>query len=177
MGLGAICLLVASAHSPIDYQPKTLIKELEKSGILDFSSLKEISLEDSAISESVNGKFFRIEAANANRYKYLYIGRVHSCRAGSCILVQDQSVETEYFDYYMLLDDNKTVQNVKIFNYQATHGHEVTAKGWLKQFIGYNGSEPLQVDKNIDAISGATISVHAITSDIEQKTEMFVELR
>ncbi len=49
----------------------------------------------------------------------------------------------------------------------ATHGQEITARGWLKQFIGYNGSESLKVDKNIDTISGATISVYAITSDIK----------
>jgi hypothetical protein len=62
------------------------------------------------------------------------------------------------------------VELVKIFNYAATHGHEVSAKGWLKQFAGYNGSDTLQVGKNVDAISGATISVYGITLDVQMKT-------
>jgi Na+-translocating ferredoxin:NAD+ oxidoreductase RnfG subunit len=38
--------------------------------------------------------------------------------------------------------------------------------------VGYNGSSKLQVNKNVDAIAGATISVHAITADIESKTDL-----
>lgn len=56
----------------------------------------------------------------------------------------------------------------------ATHGHEVSAKGWLKQFIGYNGNESLQVGKNVDAIIGATISVYGITRDIKEKTVLLM---
>ncbi len=44
------------------------------------------------------------------------------------------------------------------------------AKGWLKQFTGYDGSDTLEVGKNVDAISGATISVYGITLDVQMKT-------
>jgi len=60
--------------------------------------------------------------------------------------------------------------NVKVFNYQATHGHEITAKGWLKQFIGYTAKGNLNVGKTVDSISGATISVNGITSNIRMVT-------
>jgi Na+-translocating ferredoxin:NAD+ oxidoreductase RnfG subunit len=79
---------------------------------------------------------------------------------------------SEYFDYYILFDENKTVRKVGVYNYMATHGQEITAKGWLKQFTGYDGFAPLQVDKDIDAISGATISVYAITADIEHMSRL-----
>ena len=43
-------------------------------------------------------------------------------------------------------------------------------KGWLNQFIGYDGTKTLRVGKEIDSISGATISAYGITTDIQQKT-------
>ena len=52
----------------------------------------------------------------------------------------------------------------------------MTAKGWLKQFTGYNGTSQLEVNKNVDAISGATVSVYAITDDVIAKTEILGKL-
>lgn len=84
-------------------------------------------------------------------------------------------LENEYFDYCIYFDKDITVKTVKVTSYRATHGHEVTAKSWLKQFIGFSGKEELRPGKEIDAISGATISVYAITADIEHKTKVLKE--
>lgn len=81
-----------------------------------------------------------------------------------------ENYETEYFDYFILFDSECAIKLTRIYNYAATHGHEVAAKGWLKQFAGYNGTDTLEVGKNIDAISGATISVYSITEDVQLKT-------
>ncbi|SDC90801.1 FMN-binding domain-containing protein [Williamwhitmania taraxaci] len=178
--ISAICFVSALAQTSIDYQPKALLKTLQKAGITDVSTVKELTLPElKNLQQTLNGKFFKIETNNVSQYKYIYVGRVNSCRAGGCSITHSVNNigDSEYFDYYILFDKNKTVRVVTVFNYQATHGQEVTAKGWLKQFIGHNGSEPLKVDKNIDAISGATISVYAITSDIEMKTAILVKLR
>jgi len=65
---------------------------------------------------------------------------------------------------------------VRVFNYQATHGQEVSAKGWLRQFDGYDGSTVLKVGKDIDAISGATISVYGITRDVQERTRLLARI-
>ncbi len=156
----------------IHYQNNVLHRVLQKSGVPDFSNIQEISIKESVRQiDKLQGKFFEIQSGESP-YKYIYVGRVNSCRAGGCSIsfIIPKEGESEYFDYFILFDENKTVQLVRVFNYQATHGHEITAKGWLKQFIGHDGAKPLQVDKNIDAISGATISVNAITFDIEMIT-------
>lgn len=161
-------------QSDILYHNDELKKVLQKDGISGFSNISELPVTDAIKQQySLTGKFFRINS-DVSQYKYIYTGRVNSCRAGGCsnpVEIPGKG-ESEYFDYFILFDKNKTVRLVKVFNYQATHGHEVTAKSWLKQFIGHNGSKPLQVNKNVDAISGATISVYAITIDIETKTEI-----
>lgn len=173
--LGIFIFCCTYAQSDVNYKHKTITKALSKAGVTDMDSIEELVMPDSVFSSNqINGKYFLIKEENENHFEYIYVGRVNSCRAGGCSVSRDISStgSSEYFDYFILFDHKKTVQTVKVFNYQATHGHEITAKGWLKQFIGHNGSEQLQVDKNIDAISGATISVYAITADVEMKTEI-----
>lgn len=161
-------------QTAIDYQHKATIRLLQKNGIAGFSEISVLPMPDSIQRQyRLKGKYYTINN-NVNDFKYMYIGRVNSCRAGGCSIAVDASQNTasEYFDYVILFNTNKAVQQVKVFNYQATHGQEICSKGWLKQFIGHSYSNPLEVNKNIDAISGATISVYAITFDVEIKTEI-----
>ncbi len=177
--IGLMSSALAYAQTGVDFKPKALVKALQKAGLEDTSVIEEIKPEKDLYSaEGINGKYFLIKEDIENNYRYIYVGRVNSCRAGGCSIPGEManSAESEYFDYYILFNENKTVEAVKVFNYQATHGQEITARGWLKQFLGYDGSEPLVVDKNIDTISGATISVYAITVDVEMKTEILKKI-
>jgi len=166
--------VLAQTGMDINYKNKSLVKTLTKSGLTDISKVQEIILPDSLLSQPMKGKFFRIESENVSKYKYIYVGRVNSCRAGGCSISNNSSDDgnSEYFDYFMLFDKNKTVRLVQVFNYQATHGQEVTSRGWLKQFVGHDSSQKLRVNKNVDSISGATISVYVITNDVELKTKL-----
>lgn len=56
------------------------------------------------------------------------------------------------------------------------YGQAITAPGWLRQFNGYSGETTLDAGKNIDGISGATISVKVITGDIQQKTNLLKQI-
>ena len=166
-----LCAEPLFARSDIEYNNRSLKRELAKAEIKDFDEMEEIALPDSLKEAgNVEGKYFVLR--NNSQYKFIYVGRVNSCRAGGCSISSNSSKEgsSEYFDYYIIYDAQKTVKKVKVFNYRATHGHEITAKGWLRQFVGHTASGTLQVDKNIDSISGATISVYAITNDIQRKT-------
>lgn len=168
-------LVPVFSQADINYRHKTLVNVLKKAGVQDLNTLQEIELTKSTASaQPIMGKYFEIETENKNHFKYIYVGRVNTCRAGGCSISNNLSQEgnSEYFDYFILFDKSLTVQQVKIFNYQASHGHEITANGWLKQFVGFNGNKELAVEKDIDSVSGATISVNTITSDILHKTEL-----
>lgn len=160
------------SQDEVDYQPKMLERLLKD----DFNKLEEMEISDSLKQFIPNGKFFELENENSS-VKIVYVGRVNSCRAGGCSLPGAVSAgSSEYFDYFILFDNNKAVQLVKVFNYQATKGQEVTAKNWLKQFIGFRGESDLSVGKQIDGISGATVSVESITTDIKLKTDILNKL-
>lgn len=171
----SLALSVTSfGRDEIEYQNKRLINKLEKNGISGFSKLHEIDSNSKDRSAQI-GKFFEVENdVEGSSIKYVFVGRVNSCRAGGCCNTVEVSGngELEYFDYFIFFDSSKTVMLVEVYDYQATHGYEITAKGWLKQFIGFSGKDTLQVNKGIDGISGATISVFAITADVQEKTKL-----
>ncbi|PLX08086.1 MAG: hypothetical protein C0598_12535 [Marinilabiliales bacterium] len=107
--------------------------------------------------------------ANSNdTLGYLYLGRVNSCRQGGCAVNSlEENLAFEFFDYFMITDSDLRVKKVKIYNYQATHGHEVMSSGWLRQFKMYDGKQSLVYGKDIEAISGATISAKALNEDLK----------
>jgi len=171
---GLFIVLAGFCQNEIEYQNKRIMNGLKKSGISGFSQLEELNqiLKDHP---EIHGKFFRVlNGSEVSDVKYVFVGRVNSCRAGGCSnpVSSKVNLESEYFDYFMFFDSVKTVKLIEVYNYEATHGYEITAKGWLKQFAGFSGKDSLVVNKNIDGISGATISVYAITTDVQQKTKM-----
>ena len=175
---GLLIALASFGQNEIDYQNKRIISGLKKSGVSGFSQLEEINRNLNDHSE-IQGKFFRVlNHSEDSEVKYVFVGRVNSCRTGGCSNSSkiQANPESEYFEYCIFFDSEKTVKQVEVFNYQATHGYEITSKGWLKQFIGFSGKDSLEVNKNIDGISGATISVFAITDDVQQKTKMLKSL-
>ncbi len=158
----------------INFNPRQLQKEV--TGIFNNNVYKmtELSLRDTTIKSSLsNGKFFTIKSKEGEHI-IAYIGRIQSCRAGGCSNESNDWVDTghEYFDYFIIFDSLKRVIVVRVFNYEATHGQEVTIKKWLDQFGGYDGTSPLRAGKEIDSISGATISVNAIVDDVKEKTSL-----
>lgn len=160
--------------------PRRVSKSVEKAfGKENFllENLTENKTENFA--STYEGNFYRLkQTAKDETTGFLHIGRVKTCRTGGCEMPATTTdfSSSEYFDYIILFDKKPNIQLVKIFNYQATHGHEITARGWLKQFLGFSGRDSLEVGKEIDSISGATISVYAITSDVQYKTEKLKEL-
>ncbi len=161
--------VMAFSQEPINFFPKQLIREVSKGAKLTPADLTELG---EITESSAMGKFFSLNKKWNPSFSFIYIGRVNCCRAGGC---SNPNVHTtggvsEYFDYFILYNDSASVQKMKIFNYSATHGHQVTNAGWLKQFMDYTIDTELQVGKNIDAISGATVSVYGLVADVEEKT-------
>ncbi len=59
--------------------------------------------------------------------------------------------------------DNNGIERMRVLVYRESRGWEVQSPNFLRQFIGARlGKEP-QLDRDIDGISGATLSVRAMT--------------
>lgn len=171
-------LFITINRQPVDFQPPSLYRAIKKINNTSDFRMVEDSVFNSKHKNIIDGKvYIIIQSQTLQIVKFAWVGRVETCRAGGCDAPAPGgfSGSAEYFDYFILFDAQKTVRLVKIFNYQATHGYEVSAKGWLKQFIGYESMKPVRVGHDIDAISGATISVYQLVADIEQITRLLTD--
>ncbi len=159
----------------INYRPRLLLKVLKKYDVPGFEALQPLPVPHYG---PTPGKYFEIRTPGSE-VRYVYVGRVNSCRTGGCDdpgkPVDPKELESEFFDYFLLFDEAVRVRAVRVYNYEASYGYEITAPGWLRQFLGYDGTRELIVGKDVDAITGATVSVYAITADVEARTQQLQE--
>lgn len=148
------------SQTEIDYHHKSIKKTLQGYSINKLDTI----LYQYTIRNDNQGQFFKTDNSNNS---YLYIGRVETKRTPST----PQNNYTEYFDYLIIFDKNKRIEHLKIINYQASKGQAITNKGWLKQFIGYKAFDPLVIHKDIDVVSGATLSTNALIEDIKKRSK------
>lgn len=158
---------------------KIVKKAVKKTFGVEQFSLHQLKQSQKSKHNNLAGVFNKI-FSNDNLLGTMYNGRVNSCRIGGCSAegYEESTIDldTEYFDYIVMYNLQYQIKYVKIYNYNATYGYEITSKAWLKQFINYNGENALQLNQQIDGISGATISAEAMTNELSNKTLLLKNL-
>ena len=71
-------------------------------------------------------------------------------------------------DYAAALEPDGRVKGVEILEYRESYGSEITSHGWLQQFVGKTGRDPIAIDKDIRNISGATLSSQHVTEGVKR---------
>ena len=131
---------------------KKVEKEIKKTFDVENFEITKIIIADS-INKQLNKKIrednlFKI-SVEKKIVGYAYIDKAPS--------------KTDEFDYLILLDEALIVVKTKILIYREDYGGEIGSKRWLKQFIGKTAKDKLKYEKDIIAISGATISASSMT--------------
>ena len=67
----------------------------------------------------------------------------------------------DIFDYMVVFDNSIKIKHIKILAYREDYGGEISARRWLSQFYK-------REIKDVQAISGATISVNSLKQDISK---------
>jgi len=76
--------------------------------------------------------------------------------------------KTAQFDYLVIFDTDLRVIHSKVLVYREEYGGEIGSRRWLKQFLGKTAGDRVDHETNIDAISGATISVRSMTRSMDK---------
>jgi Na+-translocating ferredoxin:NAD+ oxidoreductase RnfG subunit len=136
--------------------PKNIEKKVHKE-VKEVFEVENFSLQIIAVNEQLNtslplkiGKdnLFKI-FSNDKMLGYVYVGTAPS--------------KTAIFDYMVMFDAELKVNKTKVLIYREEYGGEIGSRRWLRQFIGKSSADKLTYGDNIDAISGATISVKSMT--------------
>ena len=81
----------------------------------------------------------------------------------SNVLGKDQPIT-----FLVAIDPADRLKDVDILVYREPYGGEVAYEPWRRQFRGRSARDSLRVGKEIRSISGATISVHAVTLGVRR---------
>ncbi|MCB9094677.1 MAG: FMN-binding protein [Halobacteriovoraceae bacterium] len=69
-------------------------------------------------------------------------------------------------------NDSK-ISTVKVLQFSEDHGKKVAEDSFLSQFKNKDAKQPLQVGKNVDAITGATYSTNAVVEAVSKSQYAF----
>lgn len=140
--------------------PKSIHKKVQKE-VMNVFKVSTFSMESVSVSESVNAQLPSKITTN-NLFKLMdganLLGYAFTDKASS---------KTAQYDYLVLFDKDLKVIHSKVLIYREEYGGEIGSKRWLKQFLGKTGSDRVDIKTNIDAISGATISVRSMTKSMD----------
>lgn len=70
--------------------------------------------------------------------------------------------------FLVAVDRDDRLKDIDILVYREPYGGEVAYEPWRRQFRGARATDSLRVGKEIRSISGATISVHAVTLGVKR---------
>lgn len=70
--------------------------------------------------------------------------------------------------FLVATDPADRLRDIDILVYREPYGGEVAYDAWRRQFRGKSSDDQLEVGRDIRGISGATISVHAVTLGVRR---------
>ncbi len=79
--------------------------------------------------------------------------------------------------FLVATDSALHLRDIDILVYREAYGGEVAYEPWRRQFRGKGPDDPLKPDADIRGISGATISVHAVTDAVRRTLQDFLRWR
>ena len=79
------------------------------------------------------------------------------------------------FDYYIIFNAKTDILKIEILQYRENYGAEICSKRWLKKFNHISTSNYAKYNREIDGISGATISVNSLKKDVFHLTNVVKE--
>ena len=125
------------------------------------------------------GEFTEVYRLTSNEEPmgFMILNKAYSCKVGGCSAWSPGGNQDNYepFYYVVIVQPDLTINQIKIIEYYSEYGYEITSKRWLAQFIGKSGCN-LAYNKQIDGISGATISVKSMIYDVNSTCKMMEKL-
>lgn len=96
-----------------------------------------------------------------------YLGKKDDTLRKSCV-INDKLGKEGVVQVGVCLDSNNKISNVEVLSSDEDRGKAVTERIFLDQFTNKNASDDFVVGKDIDGISGATISSKAVSAAVKE---------
>lgn len=74
----------------------------------------------------------------------------------------------EFITYALAITPQGTVRGLEVMDYRETHGDQIRRADWRKQFYGRSSKDRLELEEDIQNISGATLSCANVTNGVRR---------
>lgn len=168
-----IALLVSLGSSPADakgnyFTTKTILKEF-------FPSSKRVTYSRFTPSSSVSKAISKRLGYPLARKSYIFYIAMTGQTIDGYAFIDNQQGQHQPITFAVKLSTSGTVLRQEIMVYREQRGDEVRDPRFRKQFRGKSADDSVRVGKDIDTISGATISSKAITLGVKRTLVLFDE--
>ncbi len=92
------------------------------------------------------------------------------------VIILDEPGKWGAIQFIVNLGLNAEVKDVLLMKYSESRGRPIARRSFLKQFIGKTSKDYLQINKDIIAISGATISSESAVFSVKKAIILYEEL-
>jgi hypothetical protein len=82
------------------------------------------------------------------------------------VLVDEVIGRVDLITYAVGIDNSGRLRTPEILSYRESHGGEIRAPGWRRQFAGHDNLEAMRFGHDIKNIAGATLSSEHVTQGI-----------
>lgn len=87
---------------------------------------------------------------------------------GGWMLIDRVLGKHEFISYAVALTADGALRSIEIIEYRETYGGEVRNPNWRAQFVGKKPGATLEIDEDIQNISGATLSCVHVTEGVRR---------
>ncbi len=143
------------------------VEEILKS---EFTSNYEISLHKQELPDELKSQTEK-QVQQKFLKSYVYIWKI--CRQDSLkgFAVLDNTYGKSLpITFLVVFSPAAEILRVDIIRYREPYGGAIGSRRWLDQFIGKSSGEEFKVGRDIDSISGATISVNSVARGVQKLT-------
>ena len=99
--------------------------------------------------------------------------RVWKAADGSWFVVDEVVGKHEFITYAVGIAPDGSVKQVEVLEYRESYGFEVADPKWLKQFVGKGAASTLKLGKDVENISGATLSSKHLADGVKRVMTMY----
>jgi Na+-translocating ferredoxin:NAD+ oxidoreductase RnfG subunit len=94
-------------------------------------------------------------------------------KSGEIMFVDKVLGKHDFITYALGLGADHKIKQIEILEYKETYGHEIKRVEWRKQFYGKDLKNELKLTKDIQNISGATLSCKHVTDGVRRLLDTY----
>ena len=94
--------------------------------------------------------------------------RLWKTAQGGWFIVDEVVGKHEMITYALGINPDGSIKQIEILEYRESYGFEVAQASWRQQFVGKTNQAVLKLNKDIQNVSGATLSAKHLTDGVKR---------